>query len=261
MFSDQEIKAYEHDGLACLRQVIDKSWIERLAKASQDVRQAPSSGSRQFGDQQGKFFIDRFLWTFNEVFKDFAFNSPLPRIAAEFMRSKSVFLMTDIIFTKDPNSKQITPWHHDQPYGWYDGSQLCQFWIPLDKVDLGSGALELIRGSHRWGKWFNVVDFKAQKDETQDLDKMPDIEADRSRFDIVHYDMEPGDCILFSELTVHSSPANRSPRPRHGLALHYAGDDSRYVMRSYTRKPPYDPGIKPGDPFGCELFPKVWQAA
>jgi ectoine hydroxylase-related dioxygenase (phytanoyl-CoA dioxygenase family) len=258
MVDEQNIAAYERDGVICLRQVIDRDWIERLRKAEDVVRNNPSSGSRITGQAEAKFFKDRFVWTLNDTFKDFAFASALPSLAAQFMRSQSVFLLTDLIFTKDPHTQEITPWHHDKPYGWYDGEQVCQFWIPMDYVDLNSGTLELVRGSHRWGKWFNMVDFSAKEYETSEYEDLPEIDANREQYDIVSFDMEPGDCILFSELTLHSAPGNRSSRPRRGLALHYAGDDARYAVRRHSRRPPVDPGIKHGDPFGCDLFPRVW---
>lgn len=259
MISDQDVLAYQRDGVVCLRQVIDKSWIERLREATLKVIEAPSAGSALLGDDDaGRFFRDRFLWTFNDDFKAFAHESPLPRIAARAMRSDKAFLMLDMVFSKAPRTRSKTPWHHDQPYAWYDGEQVCQFWIPLDHADLGSGVLELVRGSHKWGKWYNPVSFVNNESETQEYDQIPDIEGNREAFDIVHFDMEPGDCLLFSELTLHSAPGNSTDRPRHGIAVHYAGDDARYAVREHQRPPARDPGISPGDPFGCELFPQVW---
>ena len=260
IISEADVQTYERDGVVCLRQVIDKSWIERLRRAAEQVLSAPSEGAALLGrnTSSGRFRRDRFLWTFNDTFKAFAHESPLPAIAARAMRSEAAYLMLDLIFSKEAHSDIRTPWHHDQPYAWYDGSQVCQFWIPLDHVDIESGVLELVRGSHRWGKWFNPISFTDSSSESDEFHELPDIEANRSEYDIVHFDMEPGDCLLFSELTLHAAPGNASDRERHGVAVHYAGDNARYTTRKHYRPPSRDPGIKPGDPFGCDLFPRVW---
>ena len=111
------------------------------------------------------------------------------------MRSKAAFLMADLIFSKDPHSNAITPWHHDQPYGWYDGPQVCQFWIPLDRVDLENGTLELVKGSHRWDKWFKIVSFDGGEFDMHEFEDLPDIDGNRDDYDVVSFEMDPGDCI------------------------------------------------------------------
>lgn len=255
--SEAEIDAFHRDGVVCLRQVIHESWIPRLQQASEEVRRKPSEGAFEARGAAGggRLTFDRFLWTFNEDFKAFAFGSPLPEIAAKAMRSRTAYLMLDLIFTKEPGTQVPTPWHHDQPYAWYDGKQVCQFWVPLDRVDLESGVLEFVRGSHREGKWINPAD----SSEGDALALFPAMDVDRATCDVIHFDMEPGDCLLFHELTLHSAPANSSSRLRRGVAAHYAGDDATYAVRKHGVFPVRDPGLKHGDPFaGCDLFPQVW---
>ena len=258
--SAAEIQTFENDGVVCLRNVIDLSWVERLRRATKQVLRAPSAGgfTVETGPGVGRFRVDRFVWTFNDEFKAFSFESPLPQISAAAMRSKESFIMLDLIFVKEPHTTAPTVWHHDQPYAWYDGSQVCQFWVPLDRVDLASGALEFVRGSHKWGKWFNPVRFQSANTESSDFDELPDIDGNRSDYDIVHFETAPGDCLLFSELTLHSAPGNATERPRRGVSVHYAGDDARYSARHAMYAPSRDSGIKPGDRFGNDLFPRVW---
>ena len=57
------------------------------------------------------------------------------------------------VLTKDPGTNKKTPWHQDQPYYPVDGSANCSIWMPIDPVSLDT-AIEFVRGSHRWGKWF-----------------------------------------------------------------------------------------------------------
>src|SRR5262249_45010665 len=107
LISEAEIRTFEKDGVVCLRNVIDLSWVERLGRATEQVLQAPSPGGfsvETSPDAVGRFRVDRFVWTFNDDFKAFAFESALPQIAAEAMRSREAFIMLDLIFVKEPHT-------------------------------------------------------------------------------------------------------------------------------------------------------------
>jgi ectoine hydroxylase-related dioxygenase (phytanoyl-CoA dioxygenase family) len=74
------------------------------------------------------------------------------------MRSRSARLYHDHMLTKEPGTRQPTPWHQDQPYYNIDGRQNISFWIPVDPVNRDS-TLELMadieanRGAYRILGW------------------------------------------------------------------------------------------------------------
>ena len=256
-----EHRIFERDGVVCLRGALDPSWIESLAQGLEETLASPGPQGKAYPDMgSGRFGYDTFMWTRDRRFREFQTHSPLPEIAARIMNSEKSFLMVDLAFVKEPMTPNTTPWHQDQPYGWYNGWQVCSFWTPLDPVTLESGALEWIPGSHRWGKWFRPTGFDpAQYQDGDEFEPLPDFEAERSRYDIIHYDMEPGDVLAHHLLTVHGAPGNSTAdRRRRALAFRYAGDDARYAVRKVGPQPIRPPGLNPGDPFGCELFPQVW---
>jgi ectoine hydroxylase-related dioxygenase (phytanoyl-CoA dioxygenase family) len=259
MVCDDEIATYDRDGVVCLRDLF-APWIERMRRATDEILEAPTAYALDSNPARtsGKFTRDRFLSLAHPAFRAFSAESPAATIAAAIMRSQSVYLMTDLVFSKEPHTPEPTPWHHDKPYGWYEGTQLCQLWIPLDHVDLASGTMEFVRGSHRWGKLFSMRSFGPdQSYENVDYEPVPDIEADRDRYDIVHFEMAPGDCVVFSELTLHAAPGNGTDRRRRAIAIHYAGDDATFVARTHSRLPFTDHGLVTGDPFGSPCFPRV----
>lgn len=259
--SAQQLAAYDELGVLCLRQVLDESWIDRMRRATDALLAAPTEFMLDSNPTRasGRFVRDRFLSHVNADFAEFSAGSPLVGIAAQVMRSQRVFLLSDLIFVKEPHTADPTPWHHDKPYGWFDGQQACQFWVALDRVDRTSGTMEFVCGSHRWGKLFNMRDFGLQQGyESDEFEPVPDIDAERDRHRLAHFDMEPGDCVMFSELILHAAPGNGSDRRRRAIAVHYAGDDAVFVRRRHSRLPFADPGVKPGEPFGCALFPQVW---
>ena len=100
-------------------------------------------------------YADRsYMWTFNETFKELAFDSPLGELCATFMGSDTCGLLSEIAFVKQPHTTDVTPWHHDQPYYQTQGPHLCGIWLGLDPTSLENGGLRWIRGSHKWGRMF-----------------------------------------------------------------------------------------------------------
>jgi len=257
----EEIQAYDRDGVVALRRALDPVWIAALRDAVDEVLARPGEQGKNYPDMgSGRFGYDTFMWLRHPVFREFQRASPLPSFAAQIMQSSRSFLTVDLLFVKEPATPNPTPWHQDQPYGWYDGWQVCSFWVPLDPVTIESGALEWVVGSHKWNRWFSPIGFDpSQYLGSRQFEPMIDVEAERDRHRIVHFDMEPGDILVHQLLTLHGAPGNASKeRRRRAIAFRYAGDDARYAVRDMGPKPIRDPGLKAGDRFGCPLFPQVW---
>ena len=75
------------------------------------------------------------------------------------MRSDRVNLLYDQFFVKESDTPNTTRWLNDQPYWPIRGRQVLSFWFSPDPVTAETGALEFIRGSHRWDKWFQPERF------------------------------------------------------------------------------------------------------
>ena len=70
--------------------------------------------------------------------------------------------------------------------------------------------------------------------------RIPNIEADRSEYDIISFDLEPGDAVVFSFLTVHGAPPNpSSDRRRRAFSARVLGGDPRWAIRSGPTSPPF----------------------
>ena len=142
------------------------------------------------------------------------------------------------------------------------GWQIASVWIALDAIDRSNGAVEFIAGSHRWGINYRPTPFRKgheAKFTQSDLVEIPDIDADRSKYDIRSWQMAPGDCLVFHAMIVHGAPGNDTPgNRRRGLSLRYTGDDARYDPRPGTFQFPHTPDLSAGAPMTCELFPRVW---
>jgi ectoine hydroxylase-related dioxygenase (phytanoyl-CoA dioxygenase family) len=264
--TDEQVAAYRADGAVCLRGLVDADWIALLAQGVERDKADPGPMARHNTPDgaPGEFFVDFCLWRRHDEFRRFAFDSPAAGVAARMMGSRRVNFYHDHLLVKEPGTLEVTPWHQDQPYYPVDGAQVCSIWLPLDPVPLDI-CPEFLKGSHRWGRWFQPRYFKqtaAPELEIEDnpFEPMPDIEAERDRHDFLSWELEPGDCILFHALTVHGAPANpHTTSRRRGFATRWLGDDATYAARVGQTSPPIEGhGLEPGDPMHCDAFPRVW---
>jgi ectoine hydroxylase-related dioxygenase (phytanoyl-CoA dioxygenase family) len=267
MPTDVEIARYREDGAVCLRGAIPMEWIERMRAAVDDDMASPGPMVRINTPQgaPGLFFVDFQLWQRHPAARAFVYESPAREIVARLMGSKEVVYYHDHLLVKEPGTQERTPWHHDQPYYPIDGEQVISLWTPLDPVDRET-CVEYVKGSHRWGRWFQPKFFKQGGVDLQVQDSrfepLPDLDAERGEHEFLAWDMEPGDVIAFHALTLHGASGNRSTaRRRRAWATRWCGDDARYGARVGQISPPIQGhGLKPGDRLECETFPKVWPA-
>ena len=200
-------------------------------------------------------------WNRFPEYRQFVFDSPAGQIAARLMQSGCARFFHEHVLVKEPGTAIPTPWHQDQPYYCVDGQQSVSLWIALDPVARDT-AVEYIRGSHRWGQDFSPTRFDGSKLYSQDnFAKLPDINAERDRYSIVGWDMQPGDAVAFSFRTVHGAPGNRSmTERRRAFSARWVGDDAVFVERTGRTSPPF-PGLqlKHGMPLDGAEFPQVYR--
>ena len=271
--TEREIASFEDDGVVCVRRLFDREWVERMRSAADHVGSNPGPLRQKFRpDDPGDFFSDKFMWTFDRDFRAYVFESPAAAVAGRLMRASRVNIFFDQILVKTRGALAPSPWHQDLNYWPFEGRQVCSMWMPLDTVDLASGTLEFVRGSHLWktrpfsrelvfGNDANQPQDTGDDNipETDDPEALPDIDGQRDDYDIVSWDMEPGDAVVFTALTIHSSPGNTSRRPRRAVSTRWTGDDVRYARKRKLATLLRDPGLSPGERMDCDLFPLVWR--
>ena len=210
----RDIETYESDGAVSLRGLFDQEWLDLLAAGiDRDIAApGPLHTMQQDPDDPGFFLTDFCMSQRIPEFREFIFRSPAAEIAARIMRSRRINFFYDAIWVKERATPKRTRWHQDQPYYCVDGGQFCVVWLCLDPL-AKDACLELLRGSHRWGRWFQPELTRHGQDlypGNDAFERLPDIESKRHDYDIMAWDMEPGDCIVFHALTVHGAPGNPS---------------------------------------------------
>lgn len=263
--TDDEIRTYRDDGIVCLRGLFDGDTVDILRQAAEECMVAePTDLTMEIADLQnkeGRFFFDTFLWLRNEKCRRFVHDSIAAEIAGQIMGSSKTNIFFDQWLIKEPGTLVETPWHHDMPYWPVLGDHICTLWLALDPVTADSGAVEYVKGSHKWGQRLKPLSFSGKTRFDEDLPPVPDIEAERERHDIICHDLQPGDCTVHHGLLVHHAPGNaRADRRRRAYVTRWTGDDARFHPHDGVQHMPPFPDIEKDGPLDSDLWPIVWRA-
>jgi len=235
-----------------LRLILD---YDKTARPIQDDSISP----RAEGD--GRFFYDAAGWRSFTGIRQVAMDSALPELITELLNTTRLNFWEDTTFVKSPNTPQRTTFHQDYAYFQIEGSKCCIVWIPLDPADSENGTMEYVRGSHHWQEIYAPNVFIGQSPHPYSpYDRLPDIEGERDKYDIVSFDVKPGDVIVHHVMTIHGSGGNASSdRIRRALSLRYCGDDITYCDRPGAIVQPYllDKPSE-GSPLFSLDYPLVW---
>ncbi|KAJ1631059.1 hypothetical protein T492DRAFT_906262 [Pavlovales sp. CCMP2436] len=272
-----DVARFAAEGAIVVRNVFSPEWVETMRVAVEDNMASPGplcdehAAAAQSG---GRFHDDQFLWTRHEAFRRFVTESGAGAIAARALGSSSAHIFYDQLLVKEPGTSTPTPWHNDTSYWQLTGSQICSIWVALDTVP-GATGVGYVKGSHLWNLKHRVTNFSGDAHSAkntyegvaaENFDELPDVSAKEAagEFEVLRWDMEPGDIILFYSSAIHGAPglAKNSTRRRRGYATRWCGDDVRYDARPGTmdkgwRAAGYDCGLSQGDPIACALHPNL----
>lgn len=259
--SQEAIEQYRTDGAIVVRGAIGPEWLERLGAAIERDIAHPGPFDHSYDVAGGHFHGNLRIWQNDSDFASFCLDSPASDIARQVLRAGRLNLLYDQLFVKEAGADHRTRWHNDQPYWPVRGRDVISVWVALDHVTEENGRLEFVRGSHRWDRWFQPEPFGPNQgassyDENPDYEPMVDIEANRDGYEIITWDVDPGDVYVFAGMTVHGAAGNRTvDQRRRGYTVRYCGDDVFYEPRTGVSQPLLEPTLRAGDRLDSELFP------
>ena len=277
--SSEQITKFASDGVVLLENVIAPRWIEHLMQGLTKNIARPTHRSRIWDqDTMGRTcFYDSQAWQIINEYRDFIENSPIARIAAAALQTNKVNFFFDAVFVRSPGTQFRTPFHQDEPYWSIKGFDTCSIWMPLVAVEKKS-ALEFVTGSHLWRQQFRQINFakfqvsartqkKTAGGERKDAqgevyEGFPDIEGSRERYNIVSWDMNPGDCAIFNGRTIHGGSGRLAKdRDLKVFNTQWLGDDVRVCFRPEGMEPDHSSlmrslGLTPGETIGTDTYPE-----
>lgn len=257
--TEEEIQKYQEDGVIMLKGVIDPNWMALLETGMEEARNNSSLMGKFMSRKVKGYQMDTFLWKRVDAIRDLIYYGPFARIAQQLMGSNEVRFFYDQMFVKEPGADAPTPWHQDLSFWPIRGEQVCSFWIPCDPVNRENSGLLYVKGSHRWSQRFKAIspDYVATIIDNE-MEDVPDINANLDKYALLDWDMEPGDVLIFHPLTLHGSYGNASrTRRRRALALRWTGDDVVYAPSSKRMPIHYTHESVVGGPLRGAAFPRI----
>ncbi|MEO5902315.1 MAG: phytanoyl-CoA dioxygenase family protein, partial [Ilumatobacteraceae bacterium] len=248
--------AFREDGAIVVRDVLDPAALA-LAEAAfrWSIDNPGPAASRPFEGIEGSFYQDLCNPEAprNEHYARMLRETGLRELISTLWDDPQVWFMYEQVFLKTGGENRRTPWHQDAPYLSVEGNHLAVVWITFEHV-AKEDSLEFVRGSHRQ-TLYNTSAFDAN-DETvplyEGLPRLPDIEADRDSFDIISWDIDPGDILVFHPAMLHGGAPTHPGGKRSTLTLRFFGRDAVYVQRPGNGVAPMVEGLherlRPGQP-------------
>jgi hypothetical protein len=189
----------------------------------------------------------------------------LGNLVASLWDSENVWFLGEELFIKSGGKSGRSPWHQDTSYMAANGPHLANIWISFERTP-AENALEIVRGSHL-GVQYDGTSYTDPADVTRplwggaDFPRLPDIEADRAKdpasWDVISWDLEPGDALVFHSGALHGgAPVTPDCPIRHTLVLRFFGDKLFYRPLP-TSRPDFphdirefdDRSMRPGEPY------------
>ncbi len=248
-------EAYKRDGAVHIPGLLNSEQMDAALRAWEWSLANPTklNAPRLKRDGTPLFFADSFNRRVMEGYRDMLVASPIPEACARLWGTDPVWFIYEQVFLKEGGDVGRTPWHQDGSYIPMDGEDNATAWItfePLAKAD----SLEFVRGSHL-GRMYNTSKFDPRDptiphDESLPYPHLPNIEAEREKFDIISWAVEPGDVVFFHFRTLHGGAPTRPGRRRRTLTLRFFGERTHYdpkTAKALPNFPDMATKLKPGD--------------
>ncbi len=262
---------FKSDGAVRIERALDPASLAMAEEAYDWSLANPSPHSSQFQgtkDAPDRFYQDLLNGKVLTGYRQMLAESRAADVVAKLWGSPNVWFFYEQVFLKEGGESRRTPWHQDSSYLPIEGEQLAVMWIsfePIAKED----SLEFVRGSHR-GTLYDGTRFDPDDDTAPiygTLPRLPDIEANRDKFDILSWAVNPGDVLIFHPGMLHGGAPTHEGRRRRTLSLRFFGDDAVFAPRpgnlgqtgegAETQFGDIRLKLKPGESFRHPAFLKV----
>ncbi|MER9947211.1 phytanoyl-CoA dioxygenase family protein [Mesorhizobium sp. M0047] len=256
LLTEVEIERFWTDGVIIVRDFYPENWVTTVRDALNEICGLQDEETESAKDP--RFRADAYTWHTNDRLRDFSLFAPTAHAVRQVLRSERINLFCDQIFVKQAHNVERTPWHHDFTFFPLSGDQIASVWTSTDPVTTAESALEFVAGSHRWPQRFRPLGVGGVVKSVAPLSQTPNFDADREQYQIMSWDMQPGDAVIFHALTLHGARGKPAGNlNRRAIATRWCGDDARFTPTGKELQIPWSHGLKAGDPIGGPVFPQV----
>jgi len=268
--TDGEIQTYRDEGVAFLPGFSDHATVGVL-RAAAERRAASPSGHADELSNVGRLLSDQFLFNDMDEFREFVFHSAVAKNAGRAMGADRVRVYFDHLFVCAPETPTDYYWHQDIAYWPVAGDAICSIWLCLTDCTPESSALQFVRGREHQEQLYAQIPFGDQDPArhtnfaAEDRPSPPDFHTAPDRYEILSWDYNAGDAVLFNTRIMHSSGGNSSKDVnRIAYSTRWIGDDVRFAVKPGWQDPllfpDSDERTRDGDPLVSRKFPVAWTA-
>ncbi|GAB4452610.1 MAG: hypothetical protein OHK0029_03830 [Armatimonadaceae bacterium] len=214
--SDEALRFYREEGYLLLPGLISREAAETLRGEVMGIMEVIGLGKTKLR-QTTEYLPGSALETF--------INSPhLLTVAATLMEGASTLYMPFTAVKSGTEPGEAVGggefhFHQDNQYTRFDGPGI-NLWVALTPMRQDNGCLRIVPRSHLNGT------LASQQSPDGDSHKTVTYEVTES----VPIQMEPGDCVAFSRLTLHGSGPNHTSEHRVAYAVQYHRDDVNFSV-------------------------------
>lgn len=129
-------------------------------------------------------------------------------------------------FCKMPHDSKTVGWHQDAGYWPLTPSKTVTVWLAIDDALVENGAMRFISGSHHLGH------LTARHSTPGEDSVLGQVVEDAEQYgEAVDVELKAGEISIHTDLLLHGSNANPSPKRRCGLTLRYCTTDVQASFR------------------------------
>ncbi len=259
---------FQDDGIIYVPQLIAPEWLQAIEDGWDHIYNETDQTIHKFYDGlEGEFMETVRNHELSPEIQRMMKHSPIADVASKLLDSKEIWLYQDEYFIKEGGNSRRTPWHQDLLYWPMEGEKIVSIWMSIDPLEKEE-CLEFVPGSHRQTQYdgFDPADVANSQNTPYyggDLPQLPDIEAERDKWNIASWKITPGDALIFHSRMLHGGGQTLDGTRRRALVVRCYGDDVVFALRPDSRpESPFTPELssrlKPGDPLrDSEYFPQL----
>jgi len=228
-------RTLQADGVVRLDGALPPDALRLLEQAFEQSLANPGPGAVNFYPEESATFFQDTGQNYLPVVRRVGLDATM----AALWQESRMWYLGEQLFLKDGGHSRRTPWHQDTSYLRMRGQQMVACWITLDALPKRH-CLEFVRGSHV-GTLYNGSAFSGEDDTAplyrdSPLPRLPDIEARREDYDIVSWDLTPGDVLVFHLGILHGGGGTEPGLRRRTASIRFMGPDVVYDGRVRDRR-------------------------
>lgn len=279
----EEVERYQRDGAVLIKCALDADELRLLEEGIEEIYRDPGGRHSKVSTKegQGETLVEQYVSQRSPALRALLDRGVVGQVGAKLMQTPTSHLILDQVFYKAKGRIVPTPWHQDTPFLRVRGQEMIRVWVPCDYSPRAL-TVQVVRGSHRWNVIYNTrgeedsgvatvdegKDFTYQGIGDDSLPPAPDVRRYRDSFEILSWDVEPGDALVFQGNMLHGADGHPGfDHARRAFATMLGGPNLRYHAPKGKAFPV--PGRVDAStiPHGARIgdyenaFPVCWRAA